>query len=76
MDVIRPVVTAHRFRRMALALDGTIEGAQMGHPDFRVDKRVFASLRHDDEFGLGDQVSTRRRRATDIFSESTIARRR
>jgi hypothetical protein len=24
----------------------------MGHPDFRVDKRIFASLHHDDLFGM------------------------
>ena len=24
----------------------------MGHPDFRVDKRIFASLHHDNEFGM------------------------
>ena len=44
--------TAQRFRRLALALEGAIEGAHMGHPDFRVEKRIFASLHHDDEFGM------------------------
>jgi hypothetical protein len=24
----------------------------MGHPDFRVAKRIFASLHHDDQFGM------------------------
>lgn len=24
----------------------------MGHPDFRVEQRIFASLHHDDEFGM------------------------
>ena len=37
---------------MALALDGAIEGAHMGHPDFRVDKRIFASLHTDNQFGM------------------------
>jgi hypothetical protein len=45
-------VTAQRFRRIALALEGAVEGAHMGHPDFRVDKRIFASLHHDDQFGM------------------------
>jgi hypothetical protein len=45
-------ITAQRFRRIALDLEGAIEGAHMGHPDFRVDKRIFASLHHDDEFGM------------------------
>src|SRR5688500_19981706 len=45
-------VTPQRFRRIALALDGVVEGAHMGHPDFRVDKRIFASLHGDNEFGM------------------------
>jgi hypothetical protein len=43
---------ADDFRRIALSLDGAIEGAHMGHPDFRIDKRIFASLHHEDQFGL------------------------
>jgi len=43
---------AKTFRRIALAFDGAIESAHMGHPDFRVDKRVFASLHHEDQFGM------------------------
>ena len=46
------VSAAQRFRRIALALDGAVEGAHMGHPDFRIDKRIFASLHHDDQFGM------------------------
>ena len=34
-------MTADDYRRMVLALDGVIEGAHMGHPDFRV-----ATLQH------------------------------
>jgi hypothetical protein len=45
-------VTAQRFRHLALALEGASEGAHMGHPDFRVDKRIFASLHHEDQFGM------------------------
>ena len=36
--------TATGFRRIALALKDAIEGAHMGHPDFRVNGRIFASL--------------------------------
>jgi len=39
-------VTADDYRRMVLALDGVIEGAHMGHPDFRVGGRIFATLQH------------------------------
>ena len=45
-------VTAQRFRRIALELEGAVEGAHMGHPDFRVDKRIFASLHDDNQFGM------------------------
>ena len=37
---------------MALALEGAIEGSHMGHPDFSVDKRIFASLHSEDQFGM------------------------
>ncbi|HEY6940967.1 MmcQ/YjbR family DNA-binding protein [Dokdonella sp.] len=32
------------FRRLALALPDAVEGAHMGHADFRVRKRIFATL--------------------------------
>ena len=39
------------FRRMALAMDGAVEGAHMGHPDFRVNNRIFVTLHHDRRSG-------------------------
>jgi hypothetical protein len=39
-------VTADDYRRMALGLDGAIESEHMGHPDFRVGGKVFASLQN------------------------------
>ncbi|MEY9421434.1 hypothetical protein ABIF69_007876 [Bradyrhizobium japonicum] len=38
-----------RFRKAALALPGVIEGAHHGHADFRVGKRVFATLGYPNE---------------------------
>ena len=38
------MITAEDFRRIALGMDGALEGAHMGHPDFRANGRVFASL--------------------------------
>jgi hypothetical protein len=38
------MATARDFRRMALSLPETVEGAHGGHPDFRVGNKVFASL--------------------------------
>jgi hypothetical protein len=36
------------FRRIALKLPGTIESSHQSHPDFRVGKRVFATLFYPD----------------------------
>ena len=33
-------------------MDGAVEGAHMGHPDFRVHNRIFATLRGDDRSGM------------------------
>ena len=43
---------ADDFRRIALALDDAIESSHMGHPDFRVGKRIFATLHTADRFGM------------------------
>jgi len=37
-------LTANEFRRLALSLPDAIEAAHMGHPDFRVGGRIFATL--------------------------------
>jgi hypothetical protein len=37
-------VTAREFRQLALDLPQTAESAHMGHPDFRVSGRIFATL--------------------------------
>ena len=38
------MATQDDFRRLALAFPGTEEGAHMGHPDFRVGGKIFATL--------------------------------
>jgi hypothetical protein len=38
------LVTVADFRRLALNLPETTENAHMGHPDFRVRNKIFASL--------------------------------
>jgi YjbR len=45
-------MTAEEFRRLALALNDTVESAHMGHPDFRVNGRIFATLHADMKFGM------------------------
>ena len=42
-------MSASRFRRAALALSDAIESAHHGKADFRVGKRIFATLGHPDE---------------------------
>jgi hypothetical protein len=41
-------VTAKDFRRIALGLADAVESAHMGHPDFRVAGRIFATLGYPD----------------------------
>jgi hypothetical protein len=45
-------MTARDFRRIVLGLEGAVEGAHMGHPDFRVHDRIFATLRNRDTLGM------------------------
>jgi hypothetical protein len=46
-------MTEHDFRRMILALPGVVEGAHMGHPDFRAHGRIFATLRDEQPTSCG-----------------------
>jgi len=41
-------MSSSRFRQIALDLPGVSEGSHQGHPDFRVGKRVFATLGYPD----------------------------
>jgi len=41
-------MTPAQFRALALSLSGTNEGAHMGHADFRVGGKVFATLGYPD----------------------------
>jgi len=42
-------MTASGFRRIALGFDGAVESAHMGHPDFRANGRIFATLEYPDK---------------------------
>jgi hypothetical protein len=37
-------VTPDQFRKLALAVPGAVEQSHMGHPDFRLNGRIFATL--------------------------------
>ena len=45
-------MTVDQFRRIALKLDGAIEASHMGHPDFRANGRIFATIYPDGERGM------------------------
>ena len=45
-------MTAAGFRRLALGFNDAIESAHMGHPDFRVNGRIFATLHADNAHGM------------------------
>jgi len=42
-------MSSSRFRSIALGLPDAVEGAHQGHADFRVGKRIFATLGYPDE---------------------------
>ncbi len=45
-------MTADEFRSLALSLPEASEHAHMGHPDFRVRGRIFATLGPDEDWGM------------------------
>jgi len=42
-------MTSATFRRLALTMPETLEVGHMGHPDFRVGGKIFATLGYPDE---------------------------
>lgn len=42
-------MTPGQFRHLALSMPEAFESAHMGHPDFRVEGKIFATLGHPDE---------------------------
>ena len=45
-------MTAADFRRIALRMSETLEAVHMGHPDFRVKGRIFATLHPGEKAGM------------------------
>jgi hypothetical protein len=45
-------MTPDRFRDIALGMAAAVESAHMGHPDFRLEGRIFATLRPDRGWGM------------------------
>lgn len=45
-------MTANEFRSLALSLPEVSENEHMGHPDFRVGGKIFATLGPDEAWGM------------------------
>ena len=45
-------MTEDDFRNIALGFDGAVEGSHMGHPDFRANGRIFATLHGNGTTGM------------------------
>ena len=45
-------MTPKDFRRIALGMQGAVEGEHMAHPDFRANGRIFATLSPDVQWGM------------------------
>jgi hypothetical protein len=70
-------MTQQQFRRIALGMTDAIEGAHMGHPDFRVQGRIFATLQPKHNRGMvvltPEQQQRLLREAPAIFSAESGA---
>ena len=45
-------MTPDGFRRIAVGMRDVLEGAHMGHPDFRVNGKIFATIHEDHVRGM------------------------
>jgi YjbR protein len=45
-------MTNKGFRKIALGMAGAIEGVHMGHPDFRANGKIFATLHAGNKSGM------------------------
>jgi hypothetical protein len=45
-------MTADAFRKLSLLFPETVESAHMGHPDFRVGGKIFATLGEGEDRGM------------------------
>jgi hypothetical protein len=66
-------MSSKRFRLIALQLPGVIEGAHHGHADFRIGKRVFATLGYPDQ-GWGMVKLTPQQQSMLVEAEPEIFR--
>ena len=64
-------MTASDFRRIALSLEGAEEGSHMGHADFRVGGRIFATLAAEKQ-GYGNLLLTPEQQADFVAEQPNI----
>lgn len=65
-------VTSKGFRRIALGMEGAVEGSHMGHADFRAaNGKIFATLNEDETRGMAsltpDEQFEFMKRAPEVF---------
>jgi hypothetical protein len=65
-------MTREDFRKLALELPDTVESAHMGHPDFRVGGKIFATLQPEDGLAMvklaPDEQEAFMQAAPEVFS--------
>lgn len=70
-------MTADEFRSLALSFPEASEKAHMGHPDFRVRGKIFATLGPDDDWGMvkltAEQQASFIRTEPDVFHPASGA---
>ena len=68
-------MTADEFRQLALGLPEAVESAHMGHPDFRIRGKIFATLGPAEAWGMvkltPDEQASFVRLEPKTFSHST-----
>ena len=50
-------MTGDKFRKLALELPEVVEQSHMGHPDFRVGGKIFATLDGEEKIGMVNLTS-------------------
>lgn len=66
------MLSTDEFRRIALGMKDAVEGAHMGHPDFRVNGRIFATLHADHLWGMVKLTPEQQRRFVDDAPDAFV----
>jgi hypothetical protein len=70
-------MTADQFRTIALSFPEAVEAQHMGHPDFRVDRKIFATLGPGEAWGMvkltTDQQAAFQTRHPQVFTPASGA---